>query len=142
MEDMIINPMWIYAIETIDNFGFALRVAIVVCVGAMLIVYLCKYDEEEMERLARFRRITEFDTMQERETTINEYIEWADKIIKRGIVAIVTMLVICIFIPSKQTMYAMLVSSYITKQNVEILKGDITKSVDYIFEKIKAVKGK
>ena len=95
-----------------------------------------------MERLARFRRITESDTMKARENSINEYIEWADKIINRLIVAMITMFVICIFIPSKQTMYAMIVSSYVTKQNVEMVKGDITKSIDYIFEKIKSVKEK
>lgn len=40
MEDMIINPWWIYAIETISNLGFALKLAIGVCAIATLIVSL------------------------------------------------------------------------------------------------------
>lgn len=116
MEDMIINPIWIYAIEIISNVSFALKLAVGVCAIATVFVSIYRYD------------------------CVDADIAWADKILKRLIVAIFTMFVICIFIPSKQTMYAMFITSYLTKQNVERVKGDITKSIDYIFEKIKAEK--
>lgn len=41
-----------------------------------------------------------------------------------------------IFIPSKETIYAMVVAKYVTSDNIEMVGGSVKDSIDYIFEKI------
>ena len=41
-----------------------------------------------------------------------------------------------IFIPSKETIYAMVVAKYVTPNNIEMVGGSVKDSIDYIFEKI------
>ena len=41
-----------------------------------------------------------------------------------------------IFIPSKETIYAMVVAKYVTPNNIEMVGGSVKNSIDYIFEKI------
>lgn len=40
------------------------------------------------------------------------------------------------FIPSKETIYAMVVAKYVTPNNIEMVGGSVKDSIDYIFEKI------
>jgi hypothetical protein len=40
------------------------------------------------------------------------------------------------FIPSKSTIYTMMVASQITPQNIELVNGEVKDTVDYIFEKV------
>lgn len=84
MEDMI-NPVWIYAIEVMFNFDIVLKITTFVCFCAILFALLYRHDSVE-----------------------DADIERTNKIIKLLIIALVTMIVICIFIPSKQTMYTIL----------------------------------
>lgn len=41
-----------------------------------------------------------------------------------------------LLIPSKETVYAMVVAKYVTPNNIEIVGGSVKDSIDYIFEKI------
>lgn len=50
------------------------------------------------------------------------------------IVGVLSIIVSC-FIPSKDTMYSMWISSYVTTDNIETATDVIKDSVDYIFEK-------
>lgn len=40
------------------------------------------------------------------------------------------------FIPSEKTLTRMIVASYVTPQNIEIMQGEANKSVDYLISKI------
>lgn len=53
-------------------------------------------------------------------------------IISLGVISILGI----IFIPSKETIYAMVVAEYVTPNNIEMVGGSVKNSIDYIFEKI------
>lgn len=44
-------------------------------------------------------------------------------------------LIVNVFVPSKETMYTMLVAQTVTYENVEVATDTIKESVDYIFDK-------
>ena len=45
-------------------------------------------------------------------------------------------ILINVFIPSKEIIYAMVVVKYVTPNNIEMVGGSVKDSIDYIFEKI------
>lgn len=53
-------------------------------------------------------------------------------------VLIIGGIVACIggLIPSKETCYKMIVTSYITPSNIEAVKGEATDLIDYIIDKV------
>lgn len=55
---------------------------------------------------------------------------------KRYIIAMCIVLATTAIIPSKETMYTMLVSNYVTYDNIEKASNVIKDSVDYIFDKL------
>lgn len=55
---------------------------------------------------------------------------------KRYIIAMCITLATTAIIPSKETMYTMLVSNYVTYDNIEKASDVIKDSVDYIFDKL------
>lgn len=58
------------------------------------------------------------------------------KYIKMSSIAFIITCLVNVCIPSKETMYTMLVSSQVTYENVETAGNIIQDSVDYIFEKL------
>ena len=74
---------------------------------------------------------------------------WEDKTIlklkkglKLSIIPIVITSVMYIAIPSKETIYKMLVSKYVTYENIDKATNTIKDGVDYIFEKLDGGKDK
>lgn len=74
---------------------------------------------------------------------------WEDKTIlklkkglKLSIIPIVITSVMYIAIPSKDVMYKMLVSKYVTYENIDKATNTIKDGVDYIFEKLDGGKDK
>ena len=62
---------------------------------------------------------------------------WEDyKWIKKFVVGLIVILLLLVVIPSKETMYTMLVADNVTYENVEIATDTIKDGVDYIFEKL------
>lgn len=57
------------------------------------------------------------------------------KILKPLICLWILSVLTLIFIPSKETMYTMLVAQNVTSENIEIATDTIKESVDYIFDK-------
>ncbi len=55
---------------------------------------------------------------------------------KRYVIAMCIILATTAIIPSKETMYTMLVSNYVTYNNIEKASNVIKDSVDYIFDKL------
>lgn len=60
------------------------------------------------------------------------FIKWC----KRTAIALVISTLGLTFIPTKETMYKMLVANFVTYENVETATNAIKDSVDYIFEKL------
>ena len=59
------------------------------------------------------------------------------KLLKRVFIPIAVVCTLLItFIPSKETMYKMLISSYVTTDNLETATEVIQDGVDYIFDKL------
>lgn len=58
------------------------------------------------------------------------------KILKRYAIAFAVMFVVCVFLPSKETAYKMIIASYITPQNIEVVQDTANKSIDYLINKI------
>lgn len=58
------------------------------------------------------------------------------KSIRKGFIACIAVAVLSCAIPSKKTMYTMLVSSLVTYENVETVGNTIKDSVDYIIDKV------
>lgn len=100
----IIEPEIIYLIETIDNFRKFFFIALFIVVG-ILIFYLIHNSENNL--------IIEFGAL------------------KRFVLLICLLGTIIVFIPTKKTMYTMLVFKNLTCEN---FKKD---EINYIFDKIK-----
>ena len=69
-----------------------------------------------------------------------EFIVKVKKEIKKPLIAITISLLLfttTVFIPSRDTMYKMLVASYVTSENYEFAKDELTDLVDYIVGKFK-----
>lgn len=62
------------------------------------------------------------------------FIKW----LKRIVITLFISILGLTFIPTKETMYQMLVANYVTDKNIETAADVIKDSVDYIFEKIEA----
>ena len=62
------------------------------------------------------------------------FIKWC----KRTAITLVISILGLTLIPTKETMYQMLVANYVTDKNIETAADVIKDSVDYIFEKIEA----
>lgn len=74
---------------------------------------------------------------------------WEDKIIQKlkkalklSVIPIVISSVMYVAIPSKDVMYKMLVSKYVTYENIDKATNTIKDGVDYIFEKLDGSKDK
>lgn len=123
MSNPIINPLWIYLIDVLHSLS-GLLVAILIFAGAGLVVgfniyviwrtdsYSPNYDED-VEDNKTYQRL-----------------------LKRGAIIFTVLALLFTLIPSEKVMYTMLVSSYITQENIELTGDAIEDMVDYIFEKV------
>ena len=104
----ILNPIWFYLIELFERFGIAfVIIGIFALIGSGIAIFICAAESE----------------------VIPKYIK---KIVIIGAIT----LAIGGFIPSKETCYKMIVTSYITPANIESAKGEATDLIDYIIEKV------
>ena len=109
MNSPIFNPIWFYLIELFERFGAAFVVVGLFAViggGIAAVIYFVEEDEKPPK--------------------------WIVKTIIAGAI------VACIggLIPSKDTCYKMIVTSYITPNNIEAVKGEATDLIDYIVDKV------
>lgn len=123
MNEQIINPMWIYIMDVASDLDISIMIfSVLATIGLVigLITYITwlfmEYDSDYEDDIIRN----------------NKY----SSILKKGIWTTVLLFILAFAIPSKQTMYAMFVSSYITEENINKTTESITDTVDYIFDKI------
>ena len=64
----------------------------------------------------------------------------ATKYVKRTVMLFAVSLAFSVFIPSKDTMYKMLITSYITPNNIELVGGSVDTALDKLTDKIIRIK--
>lgn len=108
MNSPIFNPIWFYLIELFNRFGFAFVIIGLLMAGAAGIFTFCLFFEDEKP----------------------------PKTVIKVIIAGVILAFIGGLIPSQETCYKMIVTSYITPSNIEAVKGEATDLIDYIVDKV------
>lgn len=86
--------------------------------------------------------ITGFIALLESEYWEDKIIQKLKKALKLSVIPIVISSVMYVAIPSKDVMYKMLVSKYVTYENIDKATNTIKDGVDYIFEKLDGGKDK
>lgn len=86
--------------------------------------------------------ITGFIALLEGEYWEDKIIQKLKKALKLAVIPIVISSVMYVTIPSKDVMYKMLVSKYVTYENIDKATNTIKDGVDYIFEKLDGGKDK
>ena len=118
----VISPWLFYIIDLLDKFYVCICVvfwgAVIILCGTLLFWLLESYELEEDDILT------------------------VKKVIKLSVIPIVISSVMYVAIPSKDTMYKMLVAKYVTYENIDKATDTIKDGVDYIFEKLDGGKDK
>lgn len=123
MNNPIINPLWIYLIDLLNNLNDCLF-ALSLFLGAGLFVGFIFYF---------LWRGSEYSSRCDEDIENNKLYKC---FLKRGVIIFIILSVLDAVIPSEKVMYTMFVSSYITQENIELTSDAITDMVDYIFEKV------
>lgn len=115
MEQVLINPMWIYWLYVIDNFKFFINFILALSVVVFVIILINLLTEPELTKFIK-------------------------KVFIIDMIIFFSFFLIKIFLPTKDVLIGMMVAKTVTVEKViqgkEVVKG----SIDYIFEKIKEVK--
>ena len=106
----IISPWIFYLISLFNNIGVVCSVITIIAIMTLIVAAILVFCADE----------------------------WGNygKSIRKGFIACIAVVVLSCAIPSKETMYTMLVSSLVTYENVETVGNTIKDSVDYIIDKV------
>ena len=122
--DYIINPMWFYWVRAIANIGvFMCIVGIIGAILSLVMFFICLcgddgyLSEDEKNKYERRKR-----------TAV------------KATGAFVIIMFMSTLVPSEETMYKMMVAKYVTHENLSLSVDAIKEAVDYIVEKIGALK--
>lgn len=116
----IINPMYLYLIDVLHNidvFNQGLFLLLTIALMIMLFCYIgcTEVPDEEVEALKW----------------------WAKRIAAAWFIS----LAICIFVPTKDMMYKMLIASYVTTDNIQLvndaIKGNLQDYLNMLGETVK-----
>ncbi|WP_270495876.1 hypothetical protein [Faecalibacillus intestinalis] len=118
----VISPWLFYIIDLLDKLR---EVAIIVFWIIVVTIF-----------------ITGFIALLEGEYWEDKIIQKLKKALKLSVIPIVISSVMYVAIPSKDVMYKMLVSKYVTYENIDKATNTIKDGVDYIFEKLDGGKDK
>ena len=109
MNEPIISPLFIYLLSLVDNtIAFLIIIIIALCFSIFMVVVTTELCDEEDKLI--FKRLT---------------------------ITLFIFILLFILIPNKETLLSMLVSKYITIDNIVKGKELIQNSVDYIVNAIK-----
>ena len=124
----IINPWFFYLSSFLDNFGILTVIVFSISLIAAVIfgVFLCYeiYDNDCFEC----------------DGNKTPLIKFLKKTFKVSIITVIISSTLMTFIPSEETVNKMIISSFITKENIEEAKKDAKELVDYIVEKAAELK--
>lgn len=119
----IINPWFFYFASLLDSFwtliSIVLFLAIVGTVGFGILWLIEAYDSD-------------FFVQDDKETP---FANFCKKMIKVTAIATIISAVLMVVVPTEETVDKMMISSFITKENIEKTKEEAKEIVDYITEK-------
>lgn len=119
----IINPWFFYFANLLDGFwtliSIVLFLAIVGTVGFVIWWIIEAYDSD-------------FFVHDDKETP---FANFCKKMMKISVIATIISAVLMVVVPSEETVNKMMISSFITKENIEKTKEEAKEIVDYIAEK-------
>lgn len=118
----VISPWLFYVIDLLDK----LREVAIIVFWIIVVTIL----------------ITGFVALLEGEYWEDKIIQKLKKALKLSVIPIVISSVMYVAIPSKDMMYKMLVSKYVTYENIDKATNTIKDGVNYIFEKLDGGKDK
>ena len=114
----IISPWVFYWIEVLENVSCLCGTLIffgIILAGACIIFLPILIDTIDID--------------------VEDFTKIAPKILKKVVSIFIVIVIVGTFIPSKETMYTMLVAENVTVENLEVATDVIKDSVDYIFDK-------
>ena len=119
----IINPWFFYFASLLDSFwtlaSIVLFLAIIGAVGFSVWWLMEAY-------------VSDFFVHDDKETP---FANFCKKIIKVSVITTIISAVLMVVIPSEETVNKMMISSFVTKENVEKTKEEAKEIIDYIAEK-------
>ena len=119
----IISPWVFYWIEVLESIS--------VVVGAIFVVGLITLMVCSVVFFVSVLSESGYNSDEENEKKIKTFLNFA----KKSITILVILQIAATFIPSKETMYTMLVAQNVTVENLETATDVIKDGVDYIFDK-------
>lgn len=140
----IINPWIIYAINLVDNVALVIwfmfwvfAIVFVIC-----FVYLMNVKDNIINYEYRYKD-AQLDNDKLTENVSKRYLEKYNlkektciKTMKKIAVSFAIVIVLLVFIPSRETMYTMFTLHYVTEDNIKMVGDSAQDVVDYIFDKV------
>lgn len=123
MSNPIINPLWIYLIYVLHSLRGLLVVILTFAVAGLIVGFI----------IYMIWRTDSYSPNYDEDVEANKTYQ---RLLKRGTIIFTVSALLFTLIPSEKVMYTMLVSSYITQENIELTGDAIEDMVDYIFEKV------
>lgn len=118
MNEQIINPMLFYLIDLASSVEIVAIILVILCGIAISInVTVMAIEELEPEDVSPTAR----------------------KIIKGAFVTAIVSALLITVIPNEKTMYTMVASTFLTKENIDKTQEEIKETIDYIFDKVEEV---
>jgi len=125
----IINPWFFYFVGLIE--GLKLFFTIFTIIGVLAIIFL-----------GTFLAVSNFDVDVFFDKKNDELIKTLAKWFKRSIIATIVFALMLVITPTSATINKMMISSLVTKENLETVKTNAKDLIDYIAEKAEELKEK
>ena len=117
----IINPLWFYLIDVVDNINLICIIILVTAFIALCYISICAFSDMAGNIIGEDEKQAYF------------------KYIKISLKVIIPCVILTILTPSSDTIYKMIIADNITPHNIEIVGDTVESSIDYIFEKINSL---
>jgi len=143
MNDPIISPWFFYAVGVLDAAVVALTCFLMVSIAGSLVYVVKSYpDKTLLKELScnhygneAYMRLVQEECAKERENVELQEARFP-KVLQRCAIIIMIPLALIIITPTPKTCYQMLVASFVTKENINLVANEAKSSIDYIVEKI------
>lgn len=135
----IISPWVFYLIDVLGQLKWIFGLLIAILIPTIIYAYVksknCFEETFNKYYYSRFN-ISKEEAREKAKEEIEPVIKRYNAFVRKGTIACIIMLSLFSLIPKQDTIYKMLVSRYVTYENVETATDVIKDSVDYIFEKL------
>lgn len=117
----IINPLWFYLIDIVDNINLICMIILIIALIALCAIAICAVSDIVSDIIGEDEKQAYF------------------KYLKTALKVIISCIIITSFTPSSDTIYKMIIADNITPHNIEVVGDAVEGGIDYIFEKINSL---